>query len=108
MFLPMAIEIPLDEEGEQMMLGDGGDQMDEIFSQLSAESILVDLLSKLSDREKIFLLYQVLSVFGYSISQERFANTLSISRVNYINKLSALKAKLRVYLCTNKQHVSTL
>lgn len=107
-FLPQSIEMPISDDDEELVIGDDGQQMEDIYSQLVAESLLVEMLSKLSDREKIFLLYQILSMFGYSISQERFAKTLSISRVNYINKLSDLKSKIKIFLYANKRRITTL
>jgi DNA-directed RNA polymerase specialized sigma subunit len=100
-FLPQAIQVPLNDEGEEVELSDENEQMDCLYSQINAETTLLYLLEQLSDREKIFLLYQVMSMFGMNISQERYAKTLGISRITYINKLSELKRKLFVFIKAN-------
>ena len=101
-FLPEAIQIPIDEDGNEIEISDCADELEYLYSKLSAETTLLSMLSRLSDREKIFLLYQVLNVFGYTITQEMFARTLNISRITYINKMNDLRSKLKTYLRGNK------
>ena len=100
--IPEAIPIPLQSEGGEFDLSDENECMEKMYSKFTSETLMLSLLEKLSDREKIFLLYQVMSLFGFSISQERFAKTLGISRIGYIKKLSSLKNKIKIYLRSEK------
>jgi len=80
---------------------DGGAQAQQMLSNLQADTLLLELLSNLDDREKIIFLYQVLREAGYNLQHEECARTLSISRGGYIIKIKKVKAKCLKILQAN-------
>lgn len=85
-------------EVEDVDYGDDGKVSEEIVSGLTADSLLLELLSHFNDRQKIILLYQILREVGYNINYEDCAKTLSLSREHYMFLLKEIKKKARKIL----------
>ena len=84
-------------DGEIMLfdVSDDGEGSNAIWNGADAEIILLDLLSKFNDKQKIILLYQVLRECGYKIRHEDCAKSLSLSREWYMTLLKEVMQKAR-------------
>lgn len=77
----------------QFDVNDDGKQEERMYSDTNADMILVDLLGKLNDREKIVFLYELLRQSGYGLNGEECAKTLSMSRQWYSKLLKDVRKK---------------
>lgn len=83
-----------DDNGEvEFDVGDNGKAVDAMFSMVQADALLLGLLYKFTDRQKIILMYQVLRESGYNLNHEDCAKTLSITREHYMYLLKGVKKK---------------
>jgi hypothetical protein len=82
-----------DEGVEHFDLGDNGEQAEGIISALQADFLLLSLLQRLNDRQKVILLYQVLREAGYNLNHEDCARTLSLSRKQYMFYVRKVKER---------------
>ena len=73
--------------------GDEGDQLLSVEESVDFEKMVLQVLFNLNQREKIIFLYQMLRDNGFQIDHGSFAQTLSISRVEYMNILKNVKLK---------------
>jgi len=74
---------------------DDGNEEDSFYSKVNAESILLQILSTLNDKQKIVLLYQVVRELGYDLTHEECARTLSMGRVNYMMFLREVRKRAK-------------
>lgn len=74
-------------------IGDGGKEADKMFGDIQAELLLVGLLEKFSDRDKVIILFQVARGAGYRLTHEDCAQTLSITRERYMVLLKSVKKR---------------
>ncbi len=81
-----------DEAGE-FVVGDDGKAADQVESDMQADAMLLDLLSRFTDRQKIILMYQILRESGYNLNHEDCARTLSLTREHYMTLLKEIKRK---------------
>lgn len=82
---------------------DNGNQEDRMYSDTNADIILVNLLSKFSDREKIVFVYEILRQSGYGITVQECAKTLSISKQWYFKILKDVRSKAKKTLLSNNK-----
>lgn len=77
---------------------DNGKAAAQMLSDMQADALMLDLLFKFNDRQKIILLYQVLREAGYNLNHEDCAKTLSLTREHYMFLLKGVKTKARKVL----------
>lgn len=78
--------------------GDEGQQVEDMLSTLQADALMLQLLYKFNDRQKIIFLYQALREAGYNLNHEDCAKTLSLTREHYMTLLKVVKEKARKVL----------
>jgi hypothetical protein len=84
----------VNEDGEkEFEAGDGSQASERMVSDLHADAILVDMLFRMNDREKIILMYQILRESGYNLNHGDCAKTLSLTREHYMYLLKEVKLK---------------
>lgn len=83
---------------EEFDASDNGKAATLMFSDMQADFLMLELLFKFNDRQKIILLYQVLREAGYNLSHEDCARTLSLTREHYMVILKKVKIKARKVL----------
>lgn len=91
----------LEKDGMAFDRSDEGIEEEQLYSQLSVESLLVQLLSKLDDRKKIILLLQLLKDSGYNLTKDDCAKTLSISKHIYTTLENQVRDRARKVLLEN-------
>lgn len=74
-------------------VSDKGEFFDDVYSNLSGDSVLFKLLMELDDKEKIILLYQIIKEVGFNLTQEEFAKTLRCSRLWYSSSAKKVRMK---------------
>lgn len=74
-------------------VGDGGRAAEEMMGSLNAELLMLGLLEKFSDRDKVIILFQVVRGAGYHLTHEDCAQTLSITRERYMVLLKNVKKR---------------
>jgi hypothetical protein len=94
-FSELEIEFFTEENEEGFNPGDDGRAEADMFSTLQADALLLGLLYRFTDRQKIILLYQILRESGYNLNHEDCAKTLSITREHYMVLLSDVKKRAR-------------
>lgn len=82
-----------DDEDMGYDVGDNGKASEEMMGNLNAELVLLGLLEKFSDRDKIIILFQVIRGSGYHLTHEDCAQTLSITRERYMVLLKSVKKR---------------
>ena len=80
-------------DGEEFDVGDNGQAVDIMISQVQADTLLLSLLQGMNDREKIILMYQVLRESGYNLNHAECAKTLNITRERYMVILKGVKSR---------------
>lgn len=80
-------------DGVEFDIGDNGKEEELMFSGLQADALLINLLFKFNDRQKIILMYQVLRESGYNLNHGDCAKTLSLTREHYMFLLKGVKKK---------------
>jgi len=80
-------------DGKSFDKGDDGSVEDAMYSSIQADSLLLNLLERMDDRDKIILMYQVLRESGFNLNHADCAKTLSISRERYMVLLKAVKKR---------------
>lgn len=80
-------------ENEDFDVGDNGKAQDDMLSNVHADALLIDLLFKMNDRQKIILMYQILRESGYNLNHGDCAKTLSLTREHYMFLLKGVKKK---------------
>jgi hypothetical protein len=79
-------------------IGDNGKAADNMLSDVHADALLLDLLFKFNDRQKIILLYQILREAGYNLNHGDCAKTLSLTREHYMFLLKEVRGKAKKVL----------
>lgn len=82
-----------DDDDTEFDLGDNGKAAEEIIGSVQAELMLLGLLGKFSDRDKVIILFQVARGAGYHLTHEDCAATLSITRERYMVLLKSVKKR---------------
>lgn len=99
----------VNEEGRvEFDVGDGGIQSESMYQQLEADFLLLDILAKLNDRQKVILLYQVLRQAGFNFNHEDCAKTLSLSREQYMFNVRQVKDRSAKILNGNTTKLSIM
>lgn len=84
----------IDEDGEKGFdVGDNGKAAEQMVSDVHADALLLDMLFRMNDREKIILMYQILRESGYNLNHGDCAKTLSLTREHYMYLLKEVKQK---------------
>lgn len=88
-------ELVVQVEGEvqEFEASDNGRAEEQMVSNMQADALLLSILLKLTDKQKIILLYQVLREAGYNLNHEDCAKTLSMTREWYMSLLKEVKKK---------------
>lgn len=92
-----------DGEREEFDAGDDGRAENKIFSDIQAGNLLLDILFKMNDRQKIIFMYQLLREAGYGITHQDCAKTLSLTREHYIFLVGGVKKKAQKILQANEK-----
>ena len=80
-------------DGSEFDAGDGEKVVDEMYSAMQADSLLLNLLKGMNDRQKIILMYQLLREAGYNLNHADCAKTLSITRERYMVLVKEVKKR---------------
>lgn len=86
-----------------MEANDQGKASDAMLSDVQAADMLLDLLFKMNDRQKIILMYQLLREAGYNLTHEDCAKTLNLTREHYIFLVTGVKKKSQKILQANSK-----
>lgn len=81
------------DENEEFDIGDGGKASNQMMENVQAEFLLLGLLEKFSDRDKVIILFQVVRGAGYHLTHEDCAQTLGITRERYMVLLKTMKKR---------------
>lgn len=102
-YIPQAYSISsfVDSDGKQMDFGDEGASVDLSLEKLDVEITLLRLLSRLSDRQKIILMFLILRESGYDMTHEECAKTISVTREHYMVLLKEVRSKVSKLLHEN-------
>jgi hypothetical protein len=72
---------------------DDGACEENLYDDQIYNTLLIQILYNLTDREKLIFLYQLLRDQGYAIDHESFAKTLKIKRTWYMTLLAGVRRK---------------
>lgn len=81
------------ETTEEFDIGDDEQNNNELYSRIQVDGLLMELLKKLNDREKVILMFQLLRDSGYMLRHEDCAKTISITREGYMSLLKDVRIK---------------
>lgn len=84
----------VDNEDNEIELGDGLEQVNKTYDTIEFDTLLLQILHTLDDREKVIFLFQVLRGSGYNIAHEPFQKTMHISKKTYVRVLKCVKDKI--------------
>lgn len=76
-----------------ILFSDNGEAVEKMEDGVEFERLMLQVLSNLSDREKIVFVYQILRDSGFQIDHGSFAKTLDIGRKKYMVLLKEVKIK---------------
>lgn len=80
-------------EGVEFDTGDNGKAADDTLAGVDAEMLLLGLLGKFNDRDKIIILFQVVRSAGYHLTHDDCAKTVGITRERYMVLLKNMKKR---------------
>ncbi len=80
-------------DGTEFDAGDGEQAVDSMYSAMHADSLLLNLLKGMNDRQKIIIMYQLLREAGYNLNHADCASTLSITRERYMVLVKEVKTR---------------
>lgn len=80
-------------DGKPFDAGDEGEAQEAMLGNMQADAYLLHLLLKMSDRQKIILMYQLLREAGYNLNHADCAQTLGITRERYMTLLKDVKKR---------------
>jgi hypothetical protein len=93
-FLPIAISLEelVENSGvEEFEIGDDFMAMNQMYDNLEFESLLVQVLNALSDRQKIVFVYQILRSLGFKVTQDSLRRTIHLPKNDYYATLREVK-----------------
>lgn len=91
------------DEDSAVDFGDNGEHSEDMVAQIQADFLLLNILFKLNDRQKVVLLYQIIRDIGYGLNYTEYAKTLSITRQKYLIMLKGVRVKAGKVLKENNQ-----
>ena len=81
-------------EAQDFDAGDDGVNVDTLLSAMQADANLIEILSRLNDRQKIIFLLQLVRASGYDLNHEECAKTLSLTREHYMVLLKQVRIRV--------------
>ena len=88
-----------DEPGSSLYeAGDNGFESERINDTLEYEEMIVQILCNLEQREKLVFIYQLLRDGGFQIDHSAFAQTIHISRRQYMRILDDVRLKSALFI----------
>lgn len=81
------------DDSQDFDIGDQNNASDEMLNNVQAELLLLNLLRKFTDRDKVIVLFQVVRDMGYHLTHEDCATTIGITRERYMVLLKSVKKR---------------
>jgi hypothetical protein len=94
------------EEGEQFDVSDNFYHNNALYDELDFEILFLDILSNLSDREKIVFLFCIVREYGHNIDHKSFAKTMGIVKESYM--VIKRRVQQKTAIIVNKHRNTTL